>query len=276
VPSDYLNLPFWNLGNGFLLLDDLSVDYAALQAETDAAAALAAAAQAAQAQRSSPSDGGVEPMLSLISGPGGTPVYLTNLVATLTNGSMTVAFGIAGGTNGFAYDMYGSTNPASSPVYSQWTWLGQGYTSNRYTFTNQPAGCAFYVLAIPRQTMVVTWGDAWYGARDVPPGLTNAIDVAGGSDFSLALKADGTVVAWGENTNGKAVNVPAGLTNVTSLAAGGDFSMALLQNGTVVAWGTNDQGQLNVPAGLTNVTGIAAGPRPRLAKRWNRRGVGSE
>ena len=32
MPANAMNLPFWNLGNGFLLLDDLSVDYAALQA----------------------------------------------------------------------------------------------------------------------------------------------------------------------------------------------------------------------------------------------------
>ncbi len=61
-----------------------------------------------------------------------------------------------------------------------WTWLGQGYTSNSYTFANQPLDNAFYTLATPGQTMVVAWGEDADGECDVRPGLTNAIDVAGG------------------------------------------------------------------------------------------------
>jgi alpha-tubulin suppressor-like RCC1 family protein len=247
------------LGDGFYVLDDTNVDYNAL----------AAAAEAATPKLSrSSSSGSMLPMFSLISGSGGPPVYLTNMVATLSNGNVTATFSIAGGTNGFAYDIYSTTNLADSPVYSTWTWLGQGYTSNSYTFTNQPLDNAFYILAIPRQTMVVAWGDDSDGQCDVPSGLTNAIDVAGGYNFSLALKADGTVVAWGDNTYGE-TNVPASLTNVTAIAAGGDFALALLQNGTVVAWGGDANGQTNVPAGLTNVTAIAAGDACSLALRSN-------
>lgn len=253
-----LGLNVWPLGNGLFALDDRNVNYVELQAAAEAARP--------KLSRSSPSSGGMEMMDSLISGSGGTPVYLTNLVATLTNGSVTVTFSIAGGTNGFAYDIYSTTNLTNIPVYSQWTWLGQVYTTNSYTFTNQPLDYAFYILAIPRQTMVVAWGDDASGQCDVPSGLTNAIDVAGGYNFSLALKADGTVIAWGDNTYGES-NVPAGLTNVTSIAAGGNFALALLQNGTVVAWGGNGNGQTNVPAGLTNVTAIAAGNAHAIALR---------
>src|SRR6266404_250731 len=42
LPGNTMNLPFWDLGNGVYLLDDTNVDYAALQAEADAAAALSA------------------------------------------------------------------------------------------------------------------------------------------------------------------------------------------------------------------------------------------
>lgn len=256
LPADILGLPVWPLGGGFYLLDDTNVDYDALAA--------AAAAAAAQPQLSR---GGMSPMFSLISGSSGAP-YLTNMTAVLSSdgNSMISSFSIAGGTNGFAYDIYSTTNLADTPVYSTWTWLGQGYTGNSYTFTNQPLDNAFYILAIPRQTMVVAWGDDSAGQCDVPAGLTNAIDVAGGYNFSLALKADGTVVAWGDNTYGE-TNVPAGLTNVTSIAAGGAHVLALLQNGTVVAWGSDADGQTNVPAGLTNVTAIAAGDACSLALR---------
>ena len=43
--------------------------------------------------------------------------------------------------------------------------------------------------------------------------------IAAGNDFSLALKADGTVVGWGYNADGE-TTIPAGLTNVVAIAAG--------------------------------------------------------
>jgi len=211
--------------------------------------------------------GGMEPM-GLLGGIPDVAVYLTNLTAILAadGTSMTASFSIAGGTNGFAYDIYSTTNLANSPISSSWTWIGQGYTSNSYTFTNQPSDQAFYILAVPQQTMVVAWGRPDDGQCDVPPGLTNVIDVSAGYAFSLALKSDGTVVAWGDNTFGE-TNVPVGLSNVTSIAAGGTFALTLLQNGTIVAWGDDTYGVTNVPAGLTNVVAIAAGYAHALALR---------
>ena len=50
----------------------------------------------------------------------------------------------------------------------------------------------------------------------------------------MALKADGTVVAWGDNGEGQA-DVPAGLTDVIAIAAGLSHSVALKSDGTVVA-----------------------------------------
>ena len=46
---------------------------------------------------------------------------------------------------------------------------------------------------------VVAWGANTSGESNVPAGLTNAIAVAGGAAHSLALKADGTLIAWGED-----------------------------------------------------------------------------
>jgi alpha-tubulin suppressor-like RCC1 family protein len=196
-----------------------------------------------------------EPLDALCDCMTGGQVYLTNLFATITtNQSVAVTFNLAGGTNFVWYGVYSTTGLANE----QWVWLTNTYTCTLVSLTNQPWPYAFYAVRSPAPTMVVAWGDSWYGACDVPPELTNATDVAGGYDFSLALNADGTVAAWGDNTYGQ-TNVPAGLTNVTSIAAGGNFALALLQNGTVVAWGGNDAGQRNLPAGLTNVAAIAAG-----------------
>ena len=103
---------------------------------------------------------------------------------------------------------------------------------------------------------VVAWGG---GATNVPAGLTNVVAVAGGQPHALALRSDGTVVAWGNQTN-----VPVGLSWVIAIAAGvgmpeGGHSLALKSNGTVVAWGGNEFGAADVPGGLSGVAAISAG-----------------
>ncbi len=84
---------------------------------------------------------------------------------------------------------------------------------------------------------------------------------AAGDQHSLALKADGSVVAWGSGGNGQlgrggttASTVPvvvSGLTGVRTLAAGGLSSLALKGDGSVWAWGDNSQGQLGLTTGTT-------------------------
>jgi alpha-tubulin suppressor-like RCC1 family protein len=106
-------------------------------------------------------------------------------------------------------------------------------------------------------TSVVAWGLDNYGQTYVPPSLTNVVAVAAGSGFSMALNADGTVVAWGDETN-----VPTGLTNVVAIAGGLYSSMAVKSDGTVVTWYQYEYGpQTNVPPvppGLSNVVAVAA------------------
>ena len=124
------------------------------------------------------------------------------------------------------------------------------------------------------------WGRNDYSQADIPNGLTNVTGIAAGSSHSLALRADGTVMAWGAGASNTGVPldygqslVPAGLSNVTAIAAGLDHSLALRDDGTVVAWGAGSTntgaephyGQALVPAGLSNVVAIAAGAYHSLA-----------
>jgi len=106
---------------------------------------------------------------------------------------------------------------------------------------------------------VVIWGYN-HGVRNVPPGLTNVTAIAAGPGHAVALKSDGSVVAWGYNDYGP-TNVPPGLSNVTAIAAGENHTMALKSDGTVVGWGAYGWTLLKttVPAGLSNVTAISAG-----------------
>jgi hypothetical protein len=119
---------------------------------------------------------------------------------------------------------------------------------------------------------VVAWGYDVSGQTDVPVGLNGVTAIAAGHTHSLALKTDGTVVAWGCQ-GGPFVqtqcNVPAGLSGVTAIAASWDHSLALKSDGTVVEWGNPDcvgcADWTTMPTGLSNVTAIAAGDYQFLA-----------
>src|SRR5712664_4071975 len=102
---------------------------------------------------------------------------------------------------------------------------------------------------------VRSWGQQVF--PNVQPG-TRYLAIAAGWKHSLALKSDGRVVAWGDNSSGQST-VPANLTGVIAIAAGGSHSLALKSNGTVVAWGDNYFGERTVPTNLTEVIAIAAG-----------------
>ena len=108
--------------------------------------------------------------------------------------------------------------------------------------------------------------------------------IAGGADHSIALKSDGTVWTWGDNSHGELGNassgpgtgtdVPvqvSGLSGIVAVAAGTNFSVALDDAGSVWTWGDDAAGQLGdgtAGAGrptpyevtaISNVSMIAAG-----------------
>jgi len=84
--------------------------------------------------------------------------------------------------------------------------------------------------------------------------FTNIISIDAGDDHTIVLKNDGTVWAWGSNSQGQLgdgttldrstpVQVST-ITNVTAISAGLADSIALKNLGTVWAWGNNKNGQL--------------------------------
>lgn len=103
----------------------------------------------------------------------------------------------------------------------------------------------------------------WPATGNLPSDLTDIVDVKLGRYYGLALKADGTVVSWGENFNSQA-NVPSDLNNVVGIATGIGHSAALLANGTVRAWGGNAAAS-SVPADLQNVVSLTGGSSHLLA-----------
>jgi alpha-tubulin suppressor-like RCC1 family protein len=100
-------------------------------------------------------------------------------------------------------------------------------------------------LALKKDGTVFGWGDN---------SLCQAIGVPIATGFAAAL------VTVGGQT----------LSNVVAIAAAGDYSLALKADGTVVAWGGDKRWFAEVPAGLTGVTAISAGENHCLAITTNR------
>ena len=106
-----------------------------------------------------------------------------------------------------------------------------------------------------RRRAVNVWFEALLGVAIglMAMGATHAAQpmVAMGASHALALRSDGTVLAWGADTYGQlgigrtlqsAVPLKvAGLSQVKAVAAGGGHSLAVRMDGTVWAWGSNEQ-----------------------------------
>jgi len=97
--------------------------------------------------------------------------------------------------------------------------------------------------------------------KDDSQPLTGVVAIAAGLHSVLAVREDGTVWAWGDNTNGllgigdgvntdrcRAVSIPLALGGSTAVpvdvAMGSDHSLLLLSDTTLMAWGNNSYGQL--------------------------------
>jgi alpha-tubulin suppressor-like RCC1 family protein len=196
---------------------------------------------------------------------------------------------------------------AGFPAYYQWRKDGVdvlGETSATYSLSLIPTNLAgSYTVVVSNPTGSVTSTPAvltvnpapagsvvaWGGLQEVPLAAQSGVTAiaAGGGNFDsagglriyiVALKNDGSVMAWGDNRNpqGRAPVPVAAESAVTAIAAGGYHTVALKDDGAVVAWGDNSAGQVTgtattntdsaiaIPvtlggAVLSNVTAIAAG-----------------
>jgi alpha-tubulin suppressor-like RCC1 family protein len=256
-----------------------------------------------------------------VSGSGGSG-FLTGIKAIAAGVGHSVALKQDGtvwtwGSNSSGQLGDGMTIDPSQPPYGQTTpvqVLGPG-GSGFLTGVAAIAGGGYYTVALKQEGTVWAWGDNSSGqlgdgtttSHSTPVQvlgaggiglLTGVKAIAAAFGYTVALKQDGTVWAWGYNGDGELgdgtetgystpvqVVGPGGigfLTGVTAIAVGLDHTVALKQDGTVWTWGLNEYGQLGDgttnsqstpvqvlgPDGsgfLTGVTAIAAGGEHTVA-----------
>ncbi|MHA7627935.1 RCC1 domain-containing protein [Corallococcus sp. M7] len=99
------------------------------------------------------------------------------------------------------------------------------------------------------------------------PGLTDIVSVAAGTGHSLALRADGTLFGWGDNSYGQLADedlatirrapvVVEGLPRIASIAAVNVHSLVLGVDGTVWSWGNGSAipSRVDLPPGISGVS----------------------
>lgn len=134
---------------------------------------------------------------------------------------------------------------------------------------NQIAVGADHMVAVNPGGMVFTWGHNHYGElgnittanTSKPVAITSKIgssgvaQVAAGDEITFAVKKNGDLYAWGNNTSyqmGDGMNVSRMepekvMEDVVTVAAGGSHAMAIKKDGALYVWGCNSHGQLGLP-----------------------------
>ena len=229
---------------------------------------------------------------------------------TITTQSTPIAGGSAIGGGTFALNSTTTLTATPNQGYRFYYWEVDGVTNindnanprtvlvdNNHTFT------AHFVITSGNPGTLLGWGNNAYGQvgdgstqdRLQPtPVLTlqNVTEFSAGQYHVLALQSNGSVYAWGDNTNGQLgfsgppffspnptivtfAGLPLGV-QIKQVAAGGQFSVAVDTAGNVWTWGDNTYGQLGddsvIPhsaptqiAGIAGVEGVVAGENHVLA-----------
>ena len=215
---------------------------------------------------------------------------------------------VAWGKNGVGELGNGGTTDSSTPVAVTGLGAGSGVVAlsgNAPPLSATSLSGNGHSMALKSDGTVLGWGNNNSGQvgnfstvdQLTPVGVfglgsgSGVIAISAGGSHSLALKSDGTVLAWGGNNSGQLGNgtltgsvVPVQIlgagSGVVAVSAGAAFSMALKSNGTVLTWGNNASGQLgnwtftdsSVPVGVVGVSGVkqvAAGAAFSLALLTN-------
>lgn len=116
----------------------------------------------------------------------------------------------------------------------------------------------YHAVAIRADGTLVSWGDDTSSVTSNTPKTSTFKAIAAGDYHSVAVRNDGTLVSWGDDTNGQVGNTPATGTYL-AVAAGEFHSVALRSDGTLVAWGLDEDGQVSRTPTTGTYTAVASG-----------------
>jgi alpha-tubulin suppressor-like RCC1 family protein len=176
----------------------------------------------------------------------------------------------------------GTTADSATPVQVSGFGPGSGIVQIAAGYANG--------LALRSDGAVFVWGDNQSGEvgdgtttnRPSPVQVTSlgagsgVVKVIGGTAFNLALHANGSISAWGNNASGELGDGSApndhhtpvfvsGVTNAVDIAAGRGHALALLSNGSTLSWGDNNLGQLGIGSTAQKHTPVTVAAPPSMA-----------
>jgi len=219
-----------------------------------------------------------------VHGPGNTG-FLTGIVSVVARENFSLALKADSTVWAWGYNADGESG--NNTKKDNWVPVqvhGPGNVGFLKSIVSISGGYA-HALALRRDSTVWAWGDNTNGelgdnttVNDSTPVqvhganntgfLTGIIAIAAGQQFSLALKADSTVWAWGFNQVASLgdytsverhtpiqVHSPGNigfLTGVTAIAAGGGHALAIRGDSTLWSWGFNINGELGDNSTLTD------------------------
>jgi alpha-tubulin suppressor-like RCC1 family protein len=179
--------------------------------------------------------------------------------------------GTSGGgvMNEFAPDVYGYTATPPAGEFVFWprsanagaglTYRHNGGVWQSLNGTGSPpaAGSSSFAIALRANGTPVAWSTTMNTLQTTAAGLSNIVAVAAGSGHAMALSSSGRVFVWGSTDT--TLQPPAALAEIATIASGSNHCLALGLSGTVTAWGSNSNLQISVPAGLPPIMAIAGG-----------------
>ena len=108
---------------------------------------------------------------------------------------------------------------------------------------------------------VSVFGDLSYGQDRIPFELNDAVHVGATRRTVAAVRANGSIMAWGYDGNGEVTNVPSGPVFTKVFGGWGFTFFGLTDQGQLISWGRNTVGQADVaalPAGRRYVKAAAS------------------
>jgi alpha-tubulin suppressor-like RCC1 family protein len=210
-------------------------------------------------------------------------VLALSLILTLVPATATIASATVGEAMTIATDI--STSFAIKTDGSLWAWgrndagqLGDGTTTDRHSPIKVLDGVVSISIgdrntfAIKTDGSLWAWGVNWYGQlgdgtattydanwnlidndRSSPVKIMDSVvSVSSDWDFTVAVKTDGSLWAWGRNDNGQLGDGTTAdrhspvkiMDSVVSVSVSWEFTMAIKTDGSLWAWGFNEHGFL--------------------------------